>query len=247
VSNDNQTHSEPGTSSYDQWHAAIDVDVDAKTPWYDLVRRQLDPQRDLAGRRVLEIGCGRGGFSCWLAMRPAPPAEMVATDYSSVAVEKGRAYARSAGINGITWRTGDIQNIDQPDASFDTVISCETIEHVPDPAKAVRELGRVLKPGGRLFLTTPNYMGTYGLYRGYLRLTGRRFTEVGQPINQFTMLPRTLYWLRRAGLRTSVISGEGHYVMIPGRNPHRLRFLDRELLKWVALHVVVVATKPSAA
>src|SRR5262249_27760351 len=82
----------------------------------------------------------------------------------------------------------------------DTVISCETIEHVPDPSRAVAELAQVLKPGGRLFLTTPNYFGPFGLYRAYLRLRRRRFTEVGQPINQLTLLPRTLRWIRRAGL-----------------------------------------------
>jgi 2-polyprenyl-3-methyl-5-hydroxy-6-metoxy-1,4-benzoquinol methylase len=168
---------------------------------------------------------------------------MVAMDYSNVAVEKGRSYADAVGIKGITWQVGDIQAIAQPNASFDTVVSCETIEHVPEPAKAVSELARVLKPGGRLFLTTPNYLGVYGLYRGYLRLRGRRFTEVGQPINQFTMLPRTLLWLKRAGLTTETISGEGHYAFFPGRNPQRLRFLDHAVLKWIALHVLVVAIK----
>ena len=69
---------------------------------------------------------------------------------------------------------GDIQHIAHPDASFDTVISCETIEHVPDAALAVRELSRVLTPGGRLFLTTPNYLGATGLYGGYLRLERAR-------------------------------------------------------------------------
>jgi 2-polyprenyl-3-methyl-5-hydroxy-6-metoxy-1,4-benzoquinol methylase len=238
--------SEGGTATYDDWHSTLDVDSSADSPWYDLVRRQLVAERDIAGRRILEIGCGRGGFSCWLATRPTPPREVVAVDYSSVAVEKGRAYAQHKGISGITWQTGDIQAIDQADGSCDTVVSCETIEHVPDPFKAVQELARILKPGGRLFLTTPNYFGVYGLYRAYMRLTGRRFTEVGQPINQLTMLPRTLYWLRRVGLRADVISGEGHYLLFPGRTPRRLRFLDHEFLKWIALHVVVVAEKPAA-
>jgi 2-polyprenyl-3-methyl-5-hydroxy-6-metoxy-1,4-benzoquinol methylase len=230
-------------SSYDEWHAAIGVNASADDPWYQLVDRHLDPARDLAGRRVLEIGCGRGGFACSLATRLTPPAEVVAIDYSGVAVEKGRAYAAAAGIGGITWQTGDIQAIDHPGAAFDTVISCETIEHVPDPAKAVSELARVLKPGGRLFLTTPNYLGPFGLYRGYLRLRGRHFTEVGQPINQLTLLPRTLYWIRRAGLLTEAVHGEGHYVFAPGRPPRRIHWLDVEALKWVALHVLIVAGK----
>jgi SAM-dependent methyltransferase len=234
---------ESRSDNYDVWHAGLEVDAEAIGPWHELVRRHLDPARDLAGRRVLEIGCGRGGFSCWLAQQATPSPSLVAIDYSSVAVEKGRAHAAANGISNITWQTGDIQAIDHPDASFDTVVSCETIEHVPDPARAVRELGRVLKPGGRLFLTTPNYLGPYGFYRVYLRLRGRRFTEVGQPINQFTMFPRTLYWVRRAGLTPRVIDGEGHYLLAPGREPRRIEVLDRPVLKWFATHGLVVAQK----
>jgi 2-polyprenyl-3-methyl-5-hydroxy-6-metoxy-1,4-benzoquinol methylase len=235
---------EPSSASYDAWHASIGVNEGADDPWYQLVRRQFDVARDIAGRRVLEIGSGRGGFACWLATQPHPPAEIVAVDYSGVAVEKGRAYAAAAGIAGIIWQTGDIQAIAHNDASFDTVISCETIEHVPNPRQAVSELARVLKPSGRLFLTTPNYLGPMGLYRAYLRLRGRRFTEVGQPINQLTLLPRTLLWVRRAGLRLEAVRGEGHYFPAPGSPPRRLRWLDHDALKWLALHVVVVASKP---
>jgi len=231
-------------ASYDAWHATLDVDPDSNDPWYLLVRRQLEPERDIAGRRIMEIGCGRGGFACWLATRSPPPNQVTALDYSSVAIEKGRAYAAAAGIRGVSWQTGDIQAIAHPDGAFDTVVSCETIEHVPDPRRAVRELARVLRPGGRLFLTTPNYFGVFGLYRAYLRLRGRRFTEVGQPINQLTMLPRTLRWIQSTGLRVEAIQGEGHYWLSPGHQPRRIRWLDMKLLKWLALHVLIVARKP---
>jgi 2-polyprenyl-3-methyl-5-hydroxy-6-metoxy-1,4-benzoquinol methylase len=235
---------ESSSASYDEWHSSLDVDAEATDPWHLLVRRYLDPARDLIGRRVIEIGCGRGGFSCWMARSADPPPDIVAIDYSPVAVEKGRMYATASGLASITWQRGDIQAIDQPDASFDTAISCETIEHVADPQRAVMELARVLRPGGTLFLTTPNYLGFFGLYRAYLRLRGRRFTEVGQPINQLTLLPLTLRWVRRAGLRPGIIAGEGHYLLIPGRQPRRVHWLDREFLKWAALHVLIVAHKP---
>ncbi len=234
---------ESGTA-YDAWHAERDVDVEANSPWHLLVRDVLVPARDLEGRTVLEIGCGRGGFSCWLAKR-ANIREQVAMDYSQGAVDKARDYAAAVGLPSIVWEHGDIQNIARQDQTFDTVVSCETIEHVPDPARAVRELARILRPGGRLFLTTPNYMGTLGLYRGYLRMRGRVFTEVGQPINQFTMLPRTLYWLSRAGLRIATVDAVGHYLPFPGRPPIRVPVLDRlrPVSRWVALHSMVVAEK----
>jgi len=166
---------------------------------------------------------------------------LVAIDYWLVAIEKGRAHAAAEGISNVSWQIGDIQAIDHPNATFDTVFSCETIEHVPDPRRAVAELARVLKPGGRLFLTTPNYFGPFGLYRAYLRLRRRRFTEVGQPINQLTMIPRNLRWIRRTGLIPKEVAGEGHYLLLPGREPRRIEWLDLSFLKWFAMHSLMVA------
>lgn len=140
----------------------------------------------------------------------------------------------------------DIQAIAHENESFDTVISCETIEHVPNPQQAVRELSRILKPGGRLFLTTPNYMGLVGLHRIYVGLTGRVYTEEGQPINNFMLLPRTRRMVVRAGLKIKEIDGVGHYLPFPGRLPIVLAEYGkaRFLTKWVALHPLIIGEKP---
>ena len=231
--------------AYERWHDQLEVDDAADAPWHDLIRKHLDPARDLDGKRVLEIGCGRGGFSCWIASQPTAPRELVAADFSSVAVAKGKAFADRQGLGNITWIEADIQKIPFPNASFDTVFSCETVEHVPDPQLALRELARVLKPGGTLFLTTPNYLGTMGLYRLYLRLTGRRFTEGGQPINQLTWLPRTQRWLRRAGLLIRSSDTSGHYLPVPGRPPIRVHGMDALPIpvRGFGLHSLTTATK----
>src|SRR5713226_2674897 len=157
------------TTAYDQWHGRYQVDSDVSAPWHKLLRANLDPARDIASKRILEIGCGRGGFSCWLSQHDAGPREIVAADFSGVAIEKASSHAAAQKLGNIRWEIADIQNIPHPANSFDTVISCETIEHVPDSRLALREMARVLKPGGRLFLTCPNYLGVFGLYRAYLR------------------------------------------------------------------------------
>jgi hypothetical protein len=101
----------------------------------------------------------------------------------------------------------------------------------------------VLRPGGRLFLTTPNYLGPMGAYRGYLRLTGRRFTEEGQPINHLLVAPMVRRWVRAAGLRIVLTTSSGHYLPFPGRPP----VLLVERSRWLApfgLHALTVAEKP---
>lgn len=230
--------------AYERWHAALEVDADADAPWHRLVLAHLDPARDLAGRRVLEVASGRGGFAVRLAGADPAPRILVASDFSTAAVRKGAAFGR--GTARLRWHVGDAQCLPHPDAAFDTVISCETIEHVPDPVAAVREFARVLAPGGRLFLTTPNYFGGYGLYRWYRTLTGRPFTEEGQPINHVTTWIRTRRWLRAAGLHPVRRDGTGHYLMLPGRAPRRLLWLDRAraLTRWTAVHALTVAEKP---
>lgn len=218
------------------------------SPWYEMLRRWLDLDADIAGRRVLEIACGRGGFSRWLAGQAHQPSQLVAADFAETAVRRASATARDTDGRRIGWLVCDIQALPFAAGVFDTVVSSETIEHVGHPARAVRELSRVLKPGGRLFLTTPNYLGVMGLYRGYLRLTGRRYTETGQPVNRFVTLPMTCAWVRRAGLVIEVRESAGHYLPWPGRPPLALGSPSRRrpLLNWLGLHSLVVARKPGA-
>lgn len=231
-------------AEYETRHEQLGIDSESQEPWHRLVKSHLDPSRDLACKRVLEIGCGRGGFACWLGQQVEQTVKVVAADFASTAVHKGRAFAAEHGIR-VQWEVMDIQCIAQPDTTFDTVISCETVEHVPDPVWAVRELARVLKRGERLFLSTPNYWGSMGLYRAYLRLRGRCHTDVGQPINNLTMLPRTCLWMKRVGLRIRRIDAIGHYLPFPGRRPIEFSICNnpRTLMPWFALHSLVVAEK----
>jgi 2-polyprenyl-3-methyl-5-hydroxy-6-metoxy-1,4-benzoquinol methylase len=231
--------------AYDAWHERLSVDSFSDAPWHRLVKKNLVLSRDLESKRVLEIGCGRGGFAAWLARQAESSAQIVAADFSDAAIQKGRIHAEQLGLSGISWEIEDIQDIHHSDGSFDTVISCETIEHVPNPAQAVRELARVLKPGGRLFVTTPNYLGTMGLYRLYCRLRGRPYTEEGQPINHLMLLPMTQSLVTRAGLKIETIDAVGHYLLFPGRSPVELPACNnpRIVMRWFALHSMLIAEK----
>ena len=202
---------------YDAWHASVGGTAAIDTPWHRLVRDAVDVDRDLADRRVLEIACGRGDLAAWCAALPVPPALLVGADYSGVAL----CFAKRAvtGDARVALFQADAQAIGIATGTFDTVICCETLEHLVDPRTALAELARILRPGGRLFLTTPNYFGPMGAYRGYLRLTGRRYSEEGQPVNRFLVAPRLRRWVRRAGLEIVRCDATGHYLPWPRRAP----------------------------
>jgi SAM-dependent methyltransferase len=98
------------------------------------------------GLRVLEVGCGYGDLLLYLRSRGC---EVLGTDISPDAAAKAREY-------GLEVRCGEFVALDLPPAHFDAAILSHSLEHVPDPNVELRELARVLKPGGRLHIAVPN-------------------------------------------------------------------------------------------
>ena len=101
-------------------------------------------------REVLDGACGVGYGSAFLASEAR---RVVGVDRDEDAI----AYAQThyAGPR-VDFRVGDLLDLDLPDASFDTVCSFETIEHLPDPDAFLSEMARVLRAGGTLVVSTPN-------------------------------------------------------------------------------------------
>lgn len=196
-------------SEYDRWHQ---MNASGTGPWYRLVWDALERRELLADARVLEIGCGGGDFAARLAAAGART--VIGQDFAPVAIDHACERFQA---NNLIFEVGDIEQIRYPDSHFDVVVSCETLEHVPNPRRAVSELARVLRPGGTLMLTTPNYMGITGLHRLYVNMTGRKWDEGGQPLVRWTVLPRTVRWLKLSGLAVDLVDGEGWYLPVPGR------------------------------
>jgi SAM-dependent methyltransferase len=101
------------------------------------------------GERVLELACGPGGLGLAAAERVAPGGEVVLSDVvaemTSIAAER----AAALGLDNVTTRDLDLEQIDEPDASYDVVLCREGLMFVPDPGRAALEIKRVLRPGGR--------------------------------------------------------------------------------------------------
>jgi ubiquinone/menaquinone biosynthesis C-methylase UbiE len=104
--------------------------------------QELGPQ----GKRLLEVGCGIGIDTVRLAALGFD--EVVGVDLTETAIEIARRRAVREGLLNITYSREDGENLSFPDESFDMVYSFGVIHHTPDIQKAVREIHRVLKPGG---------------------------------------------------------------------------------------------------
>jgi ubiquinone/menaquinone biosynthesis C-methylase UbiE len=238
-------------TEYDAWHQRVyESDVkheDASSPWYELVREMIGP---VAGKQILEVACGRGGFVRELTLAGA---RVAGCDFSlsAVRIAKSKLDQNRSGTVRSGLVQGDAQKLPFANASFDIVVSCETIEHVPDAQSAVSEMCRVARPGGRLFLTTPNYLNFMGLYEIYAWLHHPHRKD-DQPFDRRQWFPQIRRYIRRAGWVISYTDGTVHqFPFIPGRNPVEFPRLEsspiiRRLLSPFAYHYFVLARKPSA-
>lgn len=127
-------------------------------PLLGQVLARLGPLRDMAGLsvmmldgrrpgRLLDVGCGNGQF---LAIMRTLGWDVCGVDVD----EKALAVARHR--FGVPVHHGMVEQVGLPGAAFDAVTLHHVIEHVPDPVRTLRECGRVLRPGGRIVVVTPN-------------------------------------------------------------------------------------------
>ena len=219
----------------------------------DLVRRHMSGHQSL---RVLDAGCGTGGTLAALE----GVGELWGCDISTEALEM----CRLRGLDRLV--ESRIEALDFDDASFDVVISCDVLEHVEDDAGAMRELARVLRPGGICVLTLPAYKWLWsehdealGHLRRYVGAEVRRLVEgAGLGMEKLTgavalALPMTVLYrvFTRLTRRTRDDAARTSLVLLPGPvNGMLIRLLDLEnllmrrlRLPWGA-SIVAVARKP---
>jgi ubiquinone/menaquinone biosynthesis C-methylase UbiE len=143
-------------SFHDQWAASIAVDGIRVADYFEAAtapenRFILQHLEDVKGKRLLDLGCGAGENSVYFAQKGA---QCVATDYSPGMVEKALKLAAANGVE-IEARTMNAAEIDFPDNSFDIVYAANLLHHLPEPEVVIREMHRVLKPGGKACFWDP--------------------------------------------------------------------------------------------
>lgn len=123
-----------------------------------------------AGARILDVGAGSCPYRTLFAH-----GHYQSQDFAQLEPGLLRGHDTYAKVDYVS----DICELPVSDATFDIVLCTEVLEHVPEPILAVREMGRVLKPGGKLLLTAPLGSGLhqepYHFYGGYTPHWYRRF------------------------------------------------------------------------
>lgn len=116
--------------------------------------RIVEALGDVRGKTILDVGCGYCYHTTRLANRGL---KITAVDFSEAALAQATNILAAAGIEGqVTLRQADATKLPFEDSSFDHVLMWGVLMHIPQAEKALAELARVLKPGGRLVLSETN-------------------------------------------------------------------------------------------
>ncbi|MEK9659376.1 MAG: methyltransferase domain-containing protein [Chloroflexota bacterium] len=115
------------------------------------------------GAQAMEAGSGAGGFTVVLAQAVGPDGQVTALDANEQLLGVARDSVEKAGLGArVRYAAGDLAALPFPDGSFDLTWSSRTVHHLADQVGALRELARVLRPGGRLALREggmrPNFL-----------------------------------------------------------------------------------------
>ena len=186
----------------------------------------------LAGARVLDVGCGGGLLSEALAKSGATVA---AIDLAPDLLKVARLHLLESGVQ-VEYLQQSAESLAAERAgSFDVVTCMEMLEHVPDPAAVLQACAALLRPGGRLFLSTLNRTpAAFALAIVGAEYIARVLPKGTHQYRDFIRPAELAAWLRQAGLVLEDVSG---LMYEPWRNGARL-------VRRTDVNYLACATKP---
>jgi ubiquinone/menaquinone biosynthesis C-methylase UbiE len=116
------------------------------------------------GKHVLDLGCGVGDVTCWMASQVAPNGSVTSIDLSAAQLAEARREAATLGVeNLITFLHGNASETGLPSESFDIVFCRFLLCHLTDPLGTLKEMHRVLRPGGSIVCQDVDLATVYSL------------------------------------------------------------------------------------
>lgn len=190
-------------AGYDRTNTVLSLGNDRF--WRAATTRAVAPRK---GQRILDLAAGTGASSVALARSGA---DVVAADFSRGMIAEGRR--RHGGIPNLSFAEADATDLPFGDAEFDTVTMSFGLRNVNEPKKALRELLRVTKPGGRLVVcefSQPPSRAFNGLYRFYndrilpvvaksVSSNAEAYDYLNESIREWPDQARLSAWIREAG------------------------------------------------
>ena len=159
------------------------------------------------GERIIDIGSGPGFLCESMARQVGPNGSVTGVDVSQDLLDAAR---RRNTFSNLSYATGDAVNLGQPDAAFDAAITTQVFEYVQDCAAAIREMHRVLKPGGRALVVATDWDGV--VWHSSNRERMLAMLTAWEPHCADPRLPRTLVaQLREGGFE--IVEARGHAII----------------------------------
>jgi SAM-dependent methyltransferase len=141
-------------TTHDQWQAAAEAWYRWSPTLNQWLGKATDRMLEMAGiregHRVLDIAAGAGEQSITTAKKVGPNGHVLATDISANILEYAKQMAEQEGLSNIETKVMDGENLQLEDGTYDAVISRVGLIYFPDQQKALKEMLRVLKPGGKV-------------------------------------------------------------------------------------------------
>lgn len=148
--------------------------------------RMLDLADIRSGSRVLDVGAGAGDQTLAAARRVGPSGFVLATDISTSMLEMAAISARREGLSNVETRVMDGERLDLKSDSFDVVISRFALMLIPDIDKALTEIRRVLRPGGKIAALVFSKCPYLSIPHAVARRVGR-LTSPPEPFGEFRL------------------------------------------------------------
>ena len=143
------------TNTADTYNASSDYyDHPSNTFWERFGRRTIQRLPIREGTRILDVCCGSGASAIPAGEKVGSDGFVLGVDLAERLLKLARVKASSRGLKHVEFRRGDMLDLGLSESSFDTVVCVFGIFFVPDMPSAVRELWKLVRPGGQLGITT---------------------------------------------------------------------------------------------